>query len=769
MLFDASRTVIRCLQVANDCGILGEAIAEPPPPSRPEPAMPPMVVLLRQAANFLAISKHAGARFWSGAPALAKQLPRRVLGFSTSDARSSWEFSSGPVLKDATLSGVVKQLGKACDRPTLFCVAVKRKLNGVAAGALLRQGLVCGLGMFLLLILAQEGRGQSDGHTKAWETLGTYCTDCHLGDSAEGGIRLDLFDTALGDPLARVGQNVELIEKIVLVLKEQQMPPADMDQPSAQERVALLEWTEGLLRDFDIGNTNRPGRVTVRRLNRAEYNNTIRDLTGLELRLANDFPSDDVGNGFDNIGDVLTLPPILMEKYLESAQRVAEEVLKDPAALARVFPMQAADPQNMEEVAATAFRNANRFASQAFRRPITDEEAMRLRGLMVRAWEADVSPPEIMGTVITAVLASPNFLYRAEDDAATPAVDGIRPLNDYELASRLSYFLWSSMPDQTLFDLAQRGELHTPEQLAAQVTRMLADPKAQALVDNFAGQWLQLRDLDNMSPDPEMFQGFDDELRRAMRRETELVFWRIVSENRNVLELLDADYTYVNRRLARHYGLDEFVSAADETIDEWRLVPAVGMRRGVIMHSSILLLTSNPTRTSPVKRGKWILDNLLAEPPPPPPPNVPELGEGQEALGSLRQRMEQHRADPNCAVCHTKMDALGFGLENFDVIGAWRNADGAEKIDSTGELPGGKSFQNPVELVKILTEDKSKEFVRCLAAKLLTYSLGRGLGVTDRIHVRRVSEQVHADQNRFQTMIQAIVTSPPFMYQEVNQ
>jgi hypothetical protein len=207
----------------------------------------------------------------------------------------------------------------------------------------------------------------------------------------------------------------------------------------------------------------------------------------------------------------------------------------------------------------------------------------------------------------------------------------------------------------------------------------------------------------------------------------------------------------------------------DESADDWKLVPAIGMRRGIIMHSSILLLTSNPTRTSPVKRGKWILENLLAEPPPPPPPNVPELGEGQEALGSLRQRMEQHRADPNCAVCHTKMDALGFGLENFDVVGAWRDADGPEKIDSTGELPGGKSFQNPVELVEILVEDKSKEFVRCMAAKLLTYSLGRGLGVTDRVHVRRISEQVQAEQNRFQTMVQAIVTSPPFMFQEVNR
>lgn len=617
--------------------------------------------------------------------------------------------------------------------------------------------------------MAQGLAAQDEPHVQAWQNLTKYCTDCHSGDSAEGGIRLEVFDPTNGDPRQHVGSNIELIEKVLLVLKEQQMPPADMDQPTAQERVALIEWNDGLLRDFDFGNANRPGRVTVRRLNRAEYNNTIRDLTGLELQLADSFPSDDVGNGFDNIGDVLTLPPILMEKYLESAQRVADEVLKSPDAVARVFPLKPNDPKNLEEVAATAFQNANNFAARAFRRPVTEDEATRLRELMTRAWEADVPPPEIMGTVITAILASPNFLYRVEDDAATTAVDGVRPLNDYELATRLAYFLWSSMPDETLSDLARRGELHTAEQLAAQVSRMLADPKAQALVDNFAGQWLQLRDLENLSPDPELFKGFDDELRRAMRRETELVFWRIVSENRSVLELLDADYTYVNSRLARHYGLEENVSITSGLADEWKLVPAIGMRRGIVMHSSILLLTSNPTRTSPVKRGKWILDNLLAEPPPPPPPNVPELGEGQEALGSLRQRMEQHRADPNCAVCHTKMDALGFGLENFDVIGAWRDADGAEKIDSTGELPGGKSFQNPVELVKILTEDKSKEFVRCMAAKLLTYSVGRGLGVTDRVHVRRISEQVQADQNRFQTMVQAIVTSPPFMYQEVSR
>lgn len=623
--------------------------------------------------------------------------------------------------------------------------------------------------------------------------LQQFCTDCHLGDSAEGGIRLDALTATPLEQAIAVGDQVELIEKILLVLKDQQMPPADMDQPTAQERVALLEWLDRLLQEFDFGNAQRPGRVTVRRLNRAEYNNTIRDLTGLDLRLADDFPSDDVGSGFDNIGDVLSLPPILMEKYLESAQNVAAAVLQSPEALARVFPHQAADPNNLEQAAATALQNARHLATRAFRRPLTEDESQRLMALMVRAWEADAAPPEIMATVLTAVLASPHFLFRIEDDRSATAVDGIRPLNDYELASRLSYFLWSSMPDQALFDLAAAGELHTPEQLAAQVPRMLADPKAQALVDNFAGQWLQLRDLENMSPDPLMFPSFDEGLRRAMRRETELVFWRIVSENRSVLELLEADYTYLNPRLAEHYGLEEFVGAdqyvglaqslvgggsqpdqageqatAAEEDGPWRLVPAVGQRRGVLMHSSILLLTSNPTRTSPVKRGKWILDNLLAEPPPPAPPNVPELGEGEEALGSLRQRMEQHRADPNCAVCHTKMDALGFGLENFDVIGAWREADGPEKIDSTGELPGGKTFQNPVELVQILVEDKSTEFARCMSAKLLTFALGRGLGVTDRVHVQRIVDELQADEHRFQAMVRAIVTSPPFLSQEIS-
>ncbi|XZE54210.1 DUF1592 domain-containing protein [Planctomycetaceae bacterium SH139] len=590
----------------------------------------------------------------------------------------------------------------------------------------------------------------------ALETLSNYCYDCHTGDSAEGGIRVDFFSADV-----KLDDQIELIEKIILALKDQQMPPADAEQPSQEARVRTVEWIEARLQDFDCGSVSRPGRVTMRRLNRAEYNNTIRDLTGLDLKLADDFPSDDVGNGFDNIGDVLSIPPILMEKYLDAANRVAREVTENPQSRKRVFPFTPADEKDQEAVVATAYQNARDFASRAFRRPLSDAEADRLLGLMRNAWEADASEAEIMQTTIAAVLASPFFIYRVEDDDATPAVDGVRPLNDFELASRLSYFIWSSMPDEQLFESARQGRLHTPQQLAEQAQRMLADPKSEALVENFAGQWLQLRDLKNLSPDPDQFAAFDDALRQSMRRETELLFSHLMRRNLSLLELLNADYTFVNQRLARHYGIEDIQG------DDFQKVALNGRRKGVLMHASILMLTSNPTRTSPVKRGKWVMDNLLGEPPPPAPPDVPELDDAGEALGTLRQRMEQHRADPNCAICHTKMDALGFGLENFDVIGRWRDADGREAIDPSGELPGGKTFASPVELVQILAEEKKQEFIRCLTNKMLTFALGRGLGISDRCTVRSITEKLASDDYRFGTLVESIVTSPPFMFQEL--
>ncbi len=585
--------------------------------------------------------------------------------------------------------------------------------------------------------------------------LETHCVACHSSGDAEGGIALDRYVDS-----AQVQTDYELWEKVIRLINEHQMPPAEEPQPSTEELVSVTAAIETELSRFDCSTEKHPGRVTIRRLNRAEYNNTIRDLVGLDLRLADDFPSDDVGNGFDNIGDVLSLPPILLEKYLGAAFTIADRVYEDEAARKRVFPH---EPKSDEERVEVARQNVREFASRAFRRPITAEEEERLFGIMRFAWERDSSVPEIFKTVTVAVLTSPHFIFRVEQDPAADDEDGIRALDGYELASRLSYFLWSSMPDQRLFDLAESGELTKKKVIAAEAKRMLADPKSRALVDNFAGQWLQLRDVSRLMPDPEKFPDFDGELRTAMRRETELFFETMIREDRSVLEFLNADFTFVNERLARHYGITEV------TGDQFQRVALADGRRGVLTHASILMLTSNPTRTSPVKRGKWILDNILAEPPPPPPANVPELEEGGETLGSLREQMEQHRANESCAVCHRTMDALGFGLENFDAIGAWRVRDGRFDVDATGALPGGQVFDGATELMQILVDEKKQPFCRCLAGKLLTYALGRGLGSYDRCTVNDAIRALENNDYRFSSLVTAIVTSDPFMMREAKR
>ena len=358
---------------------------------------------------------------------------------------------------------------------------------------------------------------------------------------------------------------------------------------------------------------------------------------------------------------------------------------------------------------------------------------------------------------LAAVLTSPNFLFRAEPDPE-PENSRVHRIGDYALASRLSYFLWSSMPDDELFALAGRGKLHTAEQLSAQVRRMLKDPKSQALVDNFASQWLQYRRLDGMTPDKSQFSDFDESLRHAMRRETELFFEHVMHDDRSVIDFLDADYTYLNARLARHYGIPGV------TGDMFQRVSTKGTHRGgVLTQASILLITSNPGRTSPVKCGKWVLENILGTPPPPPAANVPQLSEDKAVVlkGTLRQRLEQHRAKAECAVCHKSMDPLGFGLENFDAVGAWRTRDGAFPIDSSGVLPGGKAFQG-VDGLRQLLVSRREQFARCFAEKLLTYALGRGLDDNDAAAIDQIAYAVARDDFRFSSFVNEIVRSAPF-------
>jgi hypothetical protein len=762
----------------------------------------------------------------------------------------------------------------------------------------LRKTLAC----FLLLALGaiagiDRARGAEppnfDDHIRPLITR--YCGDCHAGAQPEAGVAFDALPADVTAPPQR-----RLWERVRDYIGARMMPPAESPQPTATERETLLAWLSDVALKIDCSGPIDPGRVTIRRLNRTEYNNTIRDLVGIDFQPADDFPADDVGYGFDNIGDVLSLPPLLLEKYLTAAEQIVDRaiqirqpdggptrryeaefeqatvgsrygegafnlysngevfvrhVFEEPGEYIvriRAFGQQAGDepcrmglriddeqraefevaaverdPQVYEQRltieagahrVAAAFLNdyyrpqardpnqrdrnlvidyievagpltgppeppeshrrivlchpdddgaderecarkiLRKFASWAYRRPATAEEVERLVALGGQAREAGASFEEALKLPLTAVLVSPYFLFRVELDHPADRPDGSYPINDFELASRLSYFLWSSMPDDELFHLAFQQKLRDPAVLDEQVRRMLRDPKSQALVENFAGQWLQLRNLDRLAPDPGLFPGFDEPLRQAMRRETEMLFAAVKDEDRGVLDFLDADFTFVNERLARHYGLEGV------TGDEFRRVDQPDDRRGgVLTHASVLTLTSNPTRTSPVKRGKWVLETLLGTPPPPPPPGAGDLPEEQagQLTGTLREKMEQHRQKANCASCHARMDPLGFGLENFDAIGAWRDREGEFEIDSSGELPGGESFRGPAELRKILA-GKRDLFIRCLSEKMLTYALGRGLEYYDACTINTITAHLSASDYRFSELILAVVGSEPF-------
>ncbi len=714
--------------------------------------------------------------------------------------------------------------------------------------------------------------------------LGRYCVDCHAGDDAESGIAIDTYTASHARTIDR-----ENWRRILRQVQGRAMPPDDVEQPSDEERELIAQWILDDALKVDCVGPERPGRVTIRRLNRHEYDNTIRDLFGVDLQLAQTFPSDDVGYGFDNIGDVLSVSPVLFERYVDAADEIVRTIIASTdveAAPRRQFegkrfptrgqvtrdftledtgkyvlrvrawgdqagnqacfmlvgldgkPLRkelvrndrnqptdfevALDLKKGEHQLGVAFlndfylksgpqgkkidRNLNvdsieligplgvlpeslpEFHTRFFQPPIDpaatvtkQTEAIKklLNPLASRAFRrrATVTEVESLGRIfslarrngetverstqlaVAALLVSPSFLFRMEMD---PDPGAVRDLNDFELATRLSYFLWSSMPDDELFAAAARGELHTEKQLVQQARRMLKDDRVEALVENFAGQWLQLRGLEEVSPSQKKFPTFDNQLREAMLRETELFFRTIVSDNRSILDFLDADYTYVNDRLAKHYGISG-VSGP-----EFKRVSLEGGRRGGLLgQASILTVTSDPTRTSPVKRGKWILENLFDAPPPEAPPDVPQLADGDSAqlTGSLREQMEKHRADPACASCHKMMDPLGFGLENYDAIGAWRDRDGTVEIDATGELPSGQTFDGPHELRRLLLQ-RQDDFRRCLSEKMLTFALGRGLEYYDACAVERIVNRLQADDDRFAIVVEEIIKSPAFRQRE---
>ena len=684
--------------------------------------------------------------------------------------------------------------------------------------------------------------------------LEQYCFGCHGNGEAEGNVALDSYGSTRN---ILKGQTVW--RKVVQQLQVRGMPPADVDQPADEQRRFLIGWIERTLDNIDCGLEAQPGRVTVRRLNRFEYRNTIRDLLEVDYKPTADFPADHEGYGFDNIGDALSLPPILMEKYLMAAEAITDQVVpvlwspfplivgKAGAELhgggeyrgrARILafghqagdePVEMAIRLNDHEVDRFHVETTNRrpqlfrtrqqvnhgrhkfamvflndyyrpgadrnlivrrievrgplfettgavnspgsklppqdvaevilarLASQAYRRPVTEPEIERLLELVQLARGQGDDFQQSIRLALRAVLVSPYFLFRVEADP--PEGESVRMLDDYELASRLSYFLWSSMPDDELTTIAANGALRDAGVLDAQVRRMLRDPKSNRFIENFGGQWLTLRNLARADPDPELFPEFDDALREAMLEETTRFFQEIIHEDRSVLDFVDADFTYLNERLALHYGV------ADIHGDEFRRVELVDNKRGgVLTHGSILTITSNPNRTSPVKRGKWILENILGKGVPPPPPGVEALEEDEATRlsGSLREQMEQHRAKPICASCHQLMDPIGFGFENFNAIGAWRDLDGEFPIKAGGTLANGKSFESPGQLRGLLKQHNGQDFCRCLTEKLLTYGVGRGLEYYDRCEVDEILKRLSENKYRFTDLILGVVHSKPF-------
>ncbi len=775
-----------------------------------------------------------------------------------------------------------------------------------------------------------------------------YCFACHGNGKKKGDVALDEWNdeaAAVHDPA--------IWQRVLKMIEDGAMPPENKPQPSAAQRAQLTKWIETKVFQFDCEHPD-PGRAPIRRLNRAEYNNTIRDLLGVDFKPAEDFPVDDSGHGFDNMADTLSMAPLMVEKYLAAAEKIvnAAFVLTTPPSTTNRYPVDvlelgynarqrgdgwvslnsieeddvavnfqspitgefavrvrayavqessnavmltfmlgdhpvkslpmetnAANPwiyettmklalgtnrvravvrrvkNGLPEAEALRWKSGpqqkgsvlinwleiegptaidpvlpethrrvfvtksqigtdyeiardilGRFSARAFRRPVTSEEVERLVRLAQESWQRGETFEQGVACAIQATLISPHFLFRSasvataahvqtndenalklpphlasslsvkdwkrDKDKLTPKIQARPksaaptksetrqsaapiPVDEFTLASRLSYFLWSSMPDDRLFALAEKNLLRT--NVESEVRRMLGDAKSRALVDNFAGQWLQIRNLELVTPDKELFPKFDEELRRAMRTETEMLFANVMQTDSSILDFLCADYTYVNERLAKHYGIAGIKGAEFE-----RVSLAGTSRRGVLTHASILALTSNPTRTSPVKRGKWVIETLLNAPPPPPPPGVPELKEGKELTGTLRQRVEEHRANPLCASCHARMDPIGFALENFDAIGAWRDKDGKEPIDSTGELATGETIRGATELATLLAERKKEQFVRAFTEKLLIFALGRGAEFSDKCALNEITKATAKDDYRFSSVVLAIVKSTPF-------
>ena len=791
----------------------------------------------------------------------------------------------------------------------------RREVTAKAKPAMVLVCVVCALAVTVGTVLdAQRTQGGPASATAftAQQTSGAaptlspravldrYCVTCHNERLLTAGLALDTVDPE------RVGDNAEVWEKVVRKLRTGMMPPSPRRRPDAATYASTVSYFETALDRAAAADPN-PGRSAVHRLNRAEYTNAVRDLLALEVDGRALLPPDGSSYGFDNIGDVLSVSPGLLERYLLAAAKISRRAVGDPTlrpatAIYKTSPLLAQNgrvsedlpfgsrgglaarhhfPLDAEYIIKVALRGRARgshqlevrldrervrlfdlserepleirlpvkagtrlvgvsfvevlgqslpvdarpppppitsfaftlypnapavrtvevvgpyngqvpedtpsrrvifvcepataddeapcareivasLARRAYRRPVTDDDTRPLLASYEHGRREGGSFEDGIRWAVEALLVSPKFLFRIERDPVNVPPGTPYRISDLELASRLSFFLWSSIPDDELIDLAARGGLSEPSVLEAQVRRMLDDPRSRALVENFTGQWLYLRNLRIVAPDATQFPEFDDNLREAFRHETELLVESQLREDRSVRDLLAADYTFLNERLARHYGI------ANVYGNHFRRVTYGDDRRaGLLGHGSILTVTSPPHRTSPTVRGKWLLENLLGAPPPPPPADVPGLAEheGGEKPATMRERLAQHRVNPVCASCHAKIDPLGFALENFDAVGRWRTTDGAEDtpVDASGELPDGAEFDGPASFRDaLLREPWGTEFVTTVTEKLLTYALGRGLEYYDAPVARQIIREAAPGNYRWSSLILGIVKSTPF-------
>ncbi len=698
-----------------------------------------------------------------------------------------------------------------------------------------------------------------------------YCYGCHGDGNERGDVMLDKGKE----------MDAKLWQRVYDALDNDIMPPAKKPQPSVTERARIASWIERDVFRVDCKAPD-PGRVTTRRLNRQEYRNTVRDLLGVDFDTAEEFPPDDTGYGFDNIGDVLNLSPVLMEKYFNAAAQVVKKAVvfgkptvprvaigrgglktvdeatgkvtleaRFKLAVAGKYQVQLAmsvssfDPWtgkasftadldgerltaktysydgikvyrydfpralaagshtvrlvldttaakgvafNVDEVAAKGplglppeypeshkrvfFKGAapvaeadqrdyaaeilDRIATRAFRRPVDAATRERLLALT----RTGASFEEGIAQALQAVLVSPRFLFRTETQPRPNDPNAVHPVDEFSLASRLSYWLWTSLPDQQLLDVAAAGKLRA--NLRAEVKRMMADPKADRFVADFVGQWLQTRDVEGIFINNRRYPELTATMRKLLRTETEMSFAHIMREDRDVMELLTADYTFLNAQLARFYRLPAVEGLEMRKVQ----VPAGSHRGGILSQGSFLVVTSNPTRTSPVKRGLFVLDNILGTPPPPPPPDIPNLEDAKNKDGqepaTLREQLELHRANPACANCHARMDPIGLALENFSLIGQWRETEGDDiPIDPRGELVTGETISGVDDLRRILGSRKAP-FYRASTRKLMTYALGRGLETYDKCAVEAIVQKMVTTGGRFSTMLEGVIDSVPF-------